>query len=71
MTRYGLCEEEATALRRRPCEVCGREGPNHIDHVVDGTYSGVLCAACNASLGLLGDDVRRIEGLLAYARRTR
>src|SRR5690348_13880764 len=54
--KYGVSLEEASELRARPCEVCGRSGPNVIDHIVDGSYCGVLCSPCNTALGLVGDS---------------
>lgn len=61
------------------CASCGQANTAqrnlHIDHDHDccpGTYScgrcirGLLCSQCNTALGLLGDDLGRIERLSNY-----
>lgn len=62
-------------------EDCGRSGRLHIDHdhacCPSGKFAGrkvscgncirgLLCSNCNAALGLLGDNVSRMRGLLKY-----
>jgi hypothetical protein len=58
------------------CAACGLpenrmnarlKGRLHVDHDhVTGQVRGLLCANCNAALGLLRDEPQRIEALLAY-----
>ncbi len=49
---------------------CGETKNLHIDHDHEtGAVRGLLCAACNMSLGRLKEDVARIEGLAEYKRR--
>jgi hypothetical protein len=41
-----------------------------MDHCHEtGTNRGALCNACNVALGLLKDDIARIEALAAYRRK--
>lgn len=65
--RYGLgFKELAEQDAKTACDACG--GPaDHIDHdhaTLD--IRGKLCAGCNTALGLLGESVPRIVGLLHY-----
>jgi len=49
---YGLSVAEADYLRTLPCEICGvKHKKMCIDHVIPGTYRGVLCNSCNPMLG--------------------
>jgi len=50
---------------------CGTvvDASSPVDHCHEsGQVRGILCTPCNTSLGRLGESVRRIEGLAAYAR---
>jgi hypothetical protein len=48
--KYGLSLAEANVVRSRDCEVCGRPGPNCVDHEEDGAFLGTLCRGCNINL---------------------
>jgi hypothetical protein len=61
--RCGICAIELTdsGSDRR----CGL----HVDHDhLTGKLRGILCYACNCSLGLMKDDPRRLERAAAYLR---
>ena len=66
--RYGYTPAELTVIdATTACEACGAPGPFHVDHNhATGDGRGMLCASCNTALGLLGESVPRIVGLLAY-----
>lgn len=51
-----------------PCEACGvRREYMHLDHNHStGEFRGILCSQCNTALGLLGEDLERFSGLMAY-----
>lgn len=51
--KYGLTLEGADILRQEcSCEICGVKAKKMvIDHVVEGSYRGVLCQQCNTRLG--------------------
>lgn len=50
--RYGLKLDVARALRKQPCEICGVKAKKMvIDHIIDGSYRGILCQQCNTRLG--------------------
>lgn len=52
-----------------PLDVTAKRGI-HVDHCHDsGLVRGLLCAACNKSLGAMRDDETRLLGLAAYARK--
>lgn len=81
MRNWGLSLSELNGyLSVEVCDSCG-QGPQagrslHIDHNhahcprgCRDCIRGVLCHACNVSLGLLQEDPARIEALAAYARR--
>lgn len=81
-TKYGLTPDAYKAMyagQDGRCAACG--DPQTLHYVVDakkgegicvdhdhatGTVRGLLCPACNKSLGLLGDSLQRIEGLFNY-----
>lgn len=74
--RYGLGFQELAAVDACDrCEACGDEiidvkgaaVGKHLDHVhATNELRGVLCQSCNTSLGLLGESVPRLVGLLNY-----
>lgn len=70
--RYGIDRE--TYLGRMAssscCEICGSKEELCYDH--DHTtmaFRGVLCRACNRSIGQLGDTAEGLEKALAYLRK--
>lgn len=77
--RYGISHSERDAMiqkQRNRCASCeetiGKEIPRtvNIDHChKSGTVRGILCSACNTSLGLMKDDPIRIRKLAMYAER--
>jgi hypothetical protein len=65
--KYGLSLEEAQALRKKPCEICGVKALKMcIDHKIPRTYRGVLCQQCNTRLGWLE---KNLEIILDYIER--
>lgn len=59
------------------CEICGATGKMNIDHdhsccpqgsSCEKCFRGILCFKCNIALGLLSDDVGRIEKLANYVK---
>jgi len=59
--KYGLTLERARELRKQPCEICGTRAKKMvIDHVVDGSYRGILCQQCNVRLGWLESKKKQI-----------
>lgn len=49
------------------CEICGSTENLHVDH--DHTterYRGVLCRGCNVSLGMIYEDVNRLQKMIEY-----
>lgn len=82
--RYGLSMEQYFSLLDRcngACEICGatlsRDGANGtrrmaIDHDHNtGQVRGILCRACNTSVGVLGDDISGLKRALAYLTRSK
>jgi hypothetical protein len=68
-TRY--LQNRRTRLAGRPmpemCEVCGLGGTIVFDHAHDSNrFRGWLCNACNLVLGMVNDDVVRLEKLIVY-----
>ena len=63
------------------CHACGRPPsalaiPNpsarrlHVDHDhKTNQYRGLLCQPCNSALGLVEDDIERLQALIAYLQR--
>lgn len=71
MAKYNLTQEELDTLRAiTDCEACGDPVSGrykHIDHChTTGDVRGILCHKCNNALGLLGDDLAKIQGLASY-----
>jgi hypothetical protein len=71
--RYGITPEQYAALLEAQGGVCAGcdqppgDKPLFVDHNhTTGAVRGLLCHGCNASLGLLGEDVERIASLLRY-----
>ena len=74
---YGLTPEDYDALWKeqgKVCAACGatepRGGKWHIDHCHETKQvRGILCSSCNLALGLAGESVNVLLGLLAYVQR--
>ncbi len=80
LSQYDLTHEEYQALLEQQgyvCAICkkaetirlksGEPRALAIDHChKTGKVRGLLCQACNTALGLLEDDIERIQMLLAY-----
>ena len=60
-----------TAEQDGKCKACGCDGGERglvLDHCHrSGEPRAMLCSRCNAALGLMLEQPKRIEGLLAYA----
>ncbi len=73
---YGLTPEQYHALAEAQdhrCAICGTTEPGGRSWTVDhdhqtGKVRGLLCRKCNTGLGLLGDNVKRIEAVMRYLR---
>lgn len=65
---YNITLETAQRMKANGCEACGNKTDTmHIDHCHETRYvRGVLCSSCNSALGSLGENRKRIEGLLEY-----
>lgn len=71
---YGLTRDAVRELIKSPCHCCGTVVADmkqlHIDHChTTGEVRGVLCHACNTSLGLLSEDPARMRALASYIER--
>jgi hypothetical protein len=68
--RYGISGEAFDALVRSQggvCAICRRPEPNCVDHHhATGRIRGILCAACNAGLGLLREDETILRAAADY-----
>lgn len=71
--RYGLpygTYDSEFAKQGGLCAICHRESPGRdlqIDHChVSGKFRALLCVGCNTALGLLKEDKKTIESMLAY-----
>lgn len=63
--------ERLLADQNYRCAVCHKRSAKSfcVDHChKTGIVRGLLCFRCNAGIGLLGDDVERIEVALGYLR---
>lgn len=71
---YGLTGPEAAALReKRVCDICGStnsgtaSGLFRIDHCHQtGTVRGMLCHACNITLGMMKDSPELLRAAAQY-----
>jgi hypothetical protein len=81
VARYGITLEEFEKILAEQggvCAVCGetesdvqygRLRPLSVDHDhVTGKIRGLLCNSCNRGIGLLGDNVTRLEQAVYYLR---
>lgn len=77
LRQYGMTTTEWDDLfekQNRRCACCGAEhhsGVNwHTDHDHDtGVVRGILCRSCNLALGIVKDDVDRLQGCMDYLNR--
>jgi hypothetical protein len=79
--RHGLTPDVYYSLLNQysgKCHSCKQRDGNNIDHdhaCCPGSYScgncvrGLLCNQCNTALGLLGDDLQKINSLIGYISR--
>lgn len=74
---YGISLEEYDGMLSKQGGVCANNGCMarksrqgfrlNVDHDhKTGEVRGLLCSDCNLSLGMLGDDVGKIAGLISY-----
>lgn len=72
--RYGVTPEQYQAVLDRQggrCYSCPATEGLCVDHCHEtGRFRGILCDSCNKALGLLRDDVSRIERLKQYLKET-
>lgn len=66
---FGISREDFEALPKA-CEVCGSTDRLAVDHDHEtGRIRGRLCRSCNVGIGMLGDDVERLQAALDYLQR--
>lgn len=71
---YGVTSRELLEAQGGKCASCsnitsGSRKGWHVDHDhTTGKVRGVLCYGCNVALGMLGEDLERIEALAFYLR---
>jgi hypothetical protein len=68
--KYGISKEEHTNLMIKfngCCAICKSENKLVIDHChATNQIRGLLCANCNAGIGMLGDNVEILEAAIKY-----
>ena len=73
--KYGITEEvydRILAYQNGACAICLRvvDYMLHVDHNHDtGEVRGLLCRGCNSGMGMLGDNVDRLQRAIEYLRR--
>jgi hypothetical protein len=76
-TKYGLTVEEHAqmlSVQGGACLICrrsprGRQKALCVDHCHStGKVRGLLCSSCNSALGLLKEDVDRMQSMIRYVR---
>lgn len=73
--------DEIFESQSKKCAICSRTEPNgtgwHVDHdstccssrfTCGNCVRGILCSNCNTALGLLGDDISKLESAITYLR---
>lgn len=70
---HGLNGPESHAYKAgKVCEICGSDKRLVVDHCHrELRLRGVLCHNCNTGIGMLGDDVERLQVAIAYLERSR
>jgi hypothetical protein len=80
LTNRGLTPQEYSTLleqQRGLCAICAKEPSGvgsraqlHIDHDhATGKVRGLLCGECNASIGLMRDDIARLQAAIEYLKK--
>lgn len=68
--RYGITADQADlmiAVQKGCCAICQRKRKLQVDHDHrTGVVRGMLCFDCNAGLGILDDDIGRLNALADY-----
>lgn len=74
--RYGISIEEYDRLaesQNHACKICGSTDSKRgndflmVDHNhKTGEVRGLLCSPCNAAIGLLGDNISRLQSAIMY-----
>jgi hypothetical protein len=70
-TYYGLTVEEFSSMilkQNNQCKICQDQLENpQVDHChTTGKVRGILCRACNTSLGLLKENVNTLRNMISY-----
>lgn len=70
--KYGITQAEIEALMTMQggrCALCRVSDADSVDHChVTGRIRSMLCRACNAGLGMFGDDPKLLRAAAAYLR---
>ena len=82
LKKYGLTLDEYSQMleeQNHVCAVCKQPETSKnqfgtvslaVDHCHEtGLNRGLLCMACNRSIGMLGEDVKRIESVIEYLKK--
>ena len=63
---YGITEIQYLSMPIY-CEACGSDKRISVDHNHEtGEYRGVLCGTCNTALGMVHENVEKLEGIINY-----
>lgn len=62
-----MFEEQGSCCEacKRPLELWGRNMVIDHDHAT-GLFRGILCSSCNSFLGIVEENIERIQGLIEY-----
>lgn len=71
LQKYDLAQEDYDTLVAMGCNICGSETSGqkrlHFDHDhTTGKFRGLLCGNCNTALGLMKDDLQRLQSAIQY-----
>lgn len=69
---YGMTYQQCIDMPKA-CEICGAADRRmHVDHDHEtNEYRGVLCSNCNTAIGLAGEKVDTLLGMISYLNRTK